>query len=228
MSYICEVCNKGFTNSQAYQDHMNIHTGAKPHKCPYCPATFASVGTAYGHRRAVHEGKKRNKWYKISLKLKENKDALKTDQIKDALSYRLLHTGFHQWLHGSFCWWEKRSIVLHRMKSLEPKILEKNPVFQNPVQFPRIEGLLNHDFKEHVNGGFKHVSHAPKASRRKKNLTTTRGSFSATFVGSPTPVRTDSSTTQKRDCLAPGDSFYGFEEVKLEDHVMWSRLPPCP
>ena len=103
------------------------------------------------------------------------------------------------------------------MKSLEPKILTCLCKRKSPT----IEGLLNHDFEEHVNGGFTHVSHVSKASRRKKNLTTTRGSFSATFVGSPTPVRTDSSTTQKRDCLAPGDSFYGFEEVKLEDHVRY-------
>ena len=27
--------------------------------------------------------------------------------------------------------------------------------------------------------------------------------------------------TKKRDCLAPGGSFYGFEGVKLEDHVRY-------
>ena len=44
-----------------------------------------------------------------------------------------------------------------------------------------------------------HASHASKASRQKKNV----------------------NHKKKSDYLAPGDSFYGFEEVKLEDHVMY-------
>lgn len=59
-SFICDVCQKGFNNRQSFRDHQNIHTGDKPHKCTYCPAAFASIGTARGHIRAVHEGKKRN------------------------------------------------------------------------------------------------------------------------------------------------------------------------
>ena len=59
-SFICDVCQKGFNNRHSFRDHQNIHTGAKPHKCTHCPAAFASIGTARGHIRAVHEGKKRN------------------------------------------------------------------------------------------------------------------------------------------------------------------------
>jgi len=59
-SFQCEVCKKGFRSRLNFNDHMNTHTGAKPYKCSFCPAAFASVGTFGGHVRAVHEGKKRS------------------------------------------------------------------------------------------------------------------------------------------------------------------------
>ena len=43
--YKCEVCGKGFINIQSFKDHMNTHTGEKPHLCKYCGAAFASKGT---------------------------------------------------------------------------------------------------------------------------------------------------------------------------------------
>jgi len=59
MPYICPICKKGFSTNQHFIDHQNIHSGAKPHKCNLCSASFASRGTLGGHRRAVHEGRKR-------------------------------------------------------------------------------------------------------------------------------------------------------------------------
>ena len=56
--YKCPRCARGFVNQQGRDDHINVHTGEKPHKCKYCPATFASVGTLAMHHRA-HLGIKR-------------------------------------------------------------------------------------------------------------------------------------------------------------------------
>jgi len=55
----CDVCGKGFSNSQNLQDHNNIHTGEKPYKCKFCSASFASKGTHAMHQRG-HLGHRRN------------------------------------------------------------------------------------------------------------------------------------------------------------------------
>ena len=56
--YKCPTCGRGFTDKYARNDHINVHTGERPHKCKYCPATFASQGTLGTHQRA-HLGIKR-------------------------------------------------------------------------------------------------------------------------------------------------------------------------
>ena len=57
--YKCEVCGKGFVETQRLQDHMNTHTGEKPYKCKYCTNRFASRGNQRMHERG-HEGYRRN------------------------------------------------------------------------------------------------------------------------------------------------------------------------
>ena len=55
----CEVCGKGFSVKENFNDHKNIHTGEKPYKCKFCSACFASKGTHAGHQRS-HLGHRRN------------------------------------------------------------------------------------------------------------------------------------------------------------------------
>ena len=59
--YVCAICKpvKGFAFLKNYNEHMNIHNGVKPCKCPHCPAAFASQGTLGGHIRGTHKDKKR-------------------------------------------------------------------------------------------------------------------------------------------------------------------------
>ena len=57
--YQCTLCGKGFLSPQHLQDHMNIHTGAKPYMCKYCGSTYASMGNWRMHERTVHLGHKR-------------------------------------------------------------------------------------------------------------------------------------------------------------------------
>ena len=55
----CETCGKGFFWQNCLDDHYNVHTGAKPYKCKYCPSAFASKGTHAMHQKS-HLGIKRN------------------------------------------------------------------------------------------------------------------------------------------------------------------------
>ena len=54
----CTTCGKGFFYQNCLDDHYNVHTGAKPYKCKYCPAAFASKGTHAMHQKS-HLGIKR-------------------------------------------------------------------------------------------------------------------------------------------------------------------------
>ena len=55
----CEVCGKGFVQKRFRDEHINVHTGAKPFKCKYCSsAAYASYGTLRMHERS-HLGIKR-------------------------------------------------------------------------------------------------------------------------------------------------------------------------
>jgi uncharacterized Zn-finger protein len=36
-SVACEVCGKKLADPSSLYRHRKIHSGDKPHKCPYCP-----------------------------------------------------------------------------------------------------------------------------------------------------------------------------------------------
>ena len=57
--FVCEICSKGFEYKNAFDDHLDMHAGIKRHACKYCDLKFSSFGTAAGHMRSVHLGKKR-------------------------------------------------------------------------------------------------------------------------------------------------------------------------
>ena len=48
----CEVCGKGFVNENKLQDHVNAHTGARPHLCKFCGRGFAADGTRWRHEKS--------------------------------------------------------------------------------------------------------------------------------------------------------------------------------
>ena len=54
----CETCGKRFFEKHSLEEHYNVHTGAKPFKCKYCPSAFASKGTHAMHQKG-HLGIKR-------------------------------------------------------------------------------------------------------------------------------------------------------------------------
>ena len=52
---LCKICNKMVVS----KDHVNVHTGEKPHKCKYCGQGFAMSGNRSSHEKSVHRGIKR-------------------------------------------------------------------------------------------------------------------------------------------------------------------------
>ena len=55
MEYQCGLCQKGFWDKKKYEDHMNTHTGERPHKCDYCANTFANGANKFKHIRESHQ-----------------------------------------------------------------------------------------------------------------------------------------------------------------------------
>lgn len=55
----CEVCNKCFSHTTTLQDHLNIHTKQKPHRCPFsdCNKAFSNRSNLSRHLR-IHTGVK--------------------------------------------------------------------------------------------------------------------------------------------------------------------------
>ena len=56
----CQHCHKMFKKLPELRDHINTHTGERPHVCKYCEKTFASKANQYAHMRQAHLGKPRN------------------------------------------------------------------------------------------------------------------------------------------------------------------------
>jgi len=54
MKYCCKFCNKGFVCKSKYLDHLNIHTGEKPHTCKFCPRKFSDACNKIKHMREAH------------------------------------------------------------------------------------------------------------------------------------------------------------------------------
>ncbi|KAL1708598.1 hypothetical protein EV121DRAFT_277104 [Schizophyllum commune] len=57
--HVCDWprCPRRFSQATALQDHINVHTGARPHKCPECFKGFANAGNLHHHRRRAHQYK---------------------------------------------------------------------------------------------------------------------------------------------------------------------------
>ena len=56
--YQCPKCPKILIAKNGLEEHMNIHTGSKPHKCHYCDKSFASKRTRLQHEN-THTGTKK-------------------------------------------------------------------------------------------------------------------------------------------------------------------------
>ncbi|CAH1777608.1 unnamed protein product [Owenia fusiformis] len=56
--HVCSVCGTSFRFINNLKDHSHIHTGARPHKCQYCPKTFIRKDHRIRHELGIHKGVK--------------------------------------------------------------------------------------------------------------------------------------------------------------------------
>ncbi|XP_065572779.1 zinc finger protein ZFP2-like isoform X3 [Artemia franciscana] len=55
--YICDVCDKSFSQSSIFIKHQRVHTGEKPFKCDMCKKCFSESSSLKVHER-LHSGEK--------------------------------------------------------------------------------------------------------------------------------------------------------------------------
>lgn len=55
--FICEICQKGFSQNCNLINHLRTHTGDKPFKCNYCDKRFTQSGNLKNHMR-LHSDEK--------------------------------------------------------------------------------------------------------------------------------------------------------------------------
>ena len=53
--FVCEYCEKRFTQSQAAKKHERIHTGEKPFVCKICNYKSNDSGNLRKHEKKIHE-----------------------------------------------------------------------------------------------------------------------------------------------------------------------------
>lgn len=59
LDFICEVCNKAFSEQRILKRHLKIHMENKPHQCDQCEMSFAESSNLTKHKKK-HTGELRN------------------------------------------------------------------------------------------------------------------------------------------------------------------------
>ncbi|KAJ8704901.1 hypothetical protein PYW08_012221 [Mythimna loreyi] len=52
---ICDLCGRGFSSNRILTNHRRTHTGERPFKCEYCPASFAQSYAMKTHQKTQHK-----------------------------------------------------------------------------------------------------------------------------------------------------------------------------
>ncbi|CAL1269876.1 unnamed protein product [Larinioides sclopetarius] len=53
-NFCCEYCPKAFSRKRYLLDHLNIHTGKRPHICKFCLKNFTQRASCNRHMKLCH------------------------------------------------------------------------------------------------------------------------------------------------------------------------------
>ncbi|XP_048258683.1 uncharacterized protein LOC124137725 [Haliotis rufescens] len=76
--FVCPFCGNRYTSKSNFNDHLNKHTGEKPHKCTQCDKSFGFRSQLAQHKIFVHSTdrpfkcKECNKGFKLASKLQQH------------------------------------------------------------------------------------------------------------------------------------------------------------
>ena len=79
----CQKCPKNFSNRILHREHMNVHIGRRPHRCPFCPMRFFSSSTNYRHIKELHADRLRSNKTASSKAASQKQDVHRKQQRSD-------------------------------------------------------------------------------------------------------------------------------------------------
>ena len=74
--YECEVCHKSLASKQSMKEHMNKHTGNKPHSCSVCHERFRRAGQLSIHKRKHRSAETNRELAELNKKKRKPKDGI--------------------------------------------------------------------------------------------------------------------------------------------------------
>lgn len=91
-----QKCPRSFYYESQLKEHSTIHTGEKPHTCPYCDQKFRLLKVCKEHIR-IHTGEKPfkcdycNECFRISLELRKHTNSMHKMEM-DAITQEVLQS----------------------------------------------------------------------------------------------------------------------------------------
>lgn len=164
-NYHCSICDIQLSSKLQFNDHMNLHSGARPYICAECGKRFCQVNSYRAHLRTHAKAKTERHQCRICLKNYPSEEGLKfhlsvnhfeTQFFECDLCKRLFpslsecekHVQVHKRIRGLSCrvcrrrFFSRKSLLRHRKKRCSASFR----CTDCQLVFPKKNALLKHSF----------------------------------------------------------------------------------